>query len=159
MSGVRPPIARRVAPFLALLGVSISAAAPRAAEDPAAEIRASLEQWRADFNARRAAHICDLFAPDLRYDFQGLPEQNYSQLCDRLHRKLADQSRTFRYGLTIKEIIVSGSLAVVRLTWASTLTVSYGRSATENEPGLDVFQRQPDGRWQIIRYIAYPVSP
>jgi ketosteroid isomerase-like protein len=23
------------------------------------------------------------------------------------------------------------------------------------EPGLDVFRRQPDGSWKIVRYIAY----
>jgi uncharacterized protein (TIGR02246 family) len=150
---------RLIVPFLALAGIAMSAAAPRAAEDPAAEIRAALEQWRADFNARRAAHICDLFAPDLRYDFQGLPEQSYPLLCARLHRAIADRSKTLQYGLSIKEVIVSGSLAVVRLTWASTVTGSDGRSATDDEPGLDVFQRQPDGRWQIIRYIAYPAHP
>jgi ketosteroid isomerase-like protein len=152
-------IAQFIVPFLALVGISINGAEPRAAEDPAVEIRAALEQWRADFNVRRTAHICDLFAPGLRYDFQGLPEQNYRLLCARLHRALADRSKTLRYGLSIKEVIVSGSLAVVRLTWASTVTESDGRSATDDEPGLDVFQRQPDGRWQIIRYIAYPAHP
>lgn len=54
----------------ALSGVS---SAKTVAEDPATIIRSALDQWRDDFNARRAAHICDLFAPDLRYDFQGLP--------------------------------------------------------------------------------------
>jgi ketosteroid isomerase-like protein len=151
--------ARSIVAFLTLAGISIGGAASQAAEDPASEIRAALEQWRVDFNARRATRICDLFAPSLRYDFQGLPEQDYTLLCDRLHRTLADHSRTFQYGLTIKEVIASGSLAVVRLTWASTVTESDGRSATDDETGLDVFQRQPDGRWQIIRYIAYPARP
>src|ERR1700722_5218717 len=148
-------IARLIVPCLALVGMSLSAPAPRAAEDPATEIRASLEQWRVNFNARRAAHICDLFAPGLRYDFQGVPEQDYTQLCARLHRSLADHSKTFQYGFTIKDVIVSGSLAAVRLTWAATVIESDGRSTTGDELGLDVFQRQPDGRWQIIRYIAY----
>jgi ketosteroid isomerase-like protein len=152
-------IARSIVAFLALVGISISGAGSRAAEDPASEIRTALEQWRADFNARRATRICDLFAPSLRYDFQGLPEQNYTLLCDRLHRTLADRSKTFQYGLSIKEVIASGSLAVVRLTWASTVIASDGRSATNDEIGLDVFQRQRDGRWQIIRYMAYPAHP
>jgi len=26
---------------------------------------------------------------------------------------------------------------------------------TSEEVGLDVFRRQPDGRWKIIRYIAF----
>jgi hypothetical protein len=124
------------------------------AEDPPADLRAALEQWRLDFNARRSANICGLFANELRYDFRGLSEQNYSLLCNRLHRALNDTTRSFHYDLRIKEIIVSGSLAIVRLTWISTLTAN-GNSDTHEEPGLDVFQKQADGRWQIIRYIAY----
>jgi steroid delta-isomerase len=150
---------RFVAPLLALAGLLFDCAGLRAAGDPAADIRAALEHWRVDFNARRAAHICDLFSPSLRYDFQGLPEQNYAQLCDRLGRALADHTQSLHYGVRIKEIIVSGSLAVVRLTWTSTVTGSDGRSATSYEPGLDVFQRQSGGRWQIIRYIAYTAHP
>jgi steroid delta-isomerase len=145
--------------LIVLLAGIVGAPGARADDDPAADIRAALEQWRADFNARRPAHICDLFAPDLRYDFQGLPEQDYAQLCDRLHRALADATKSFRYGLRIKEIIVSEPLAVVRLTWTSTLTRSDGQSTTDDEQGLDVFRRQADGSWKIVRYIAYPEHP
>jgi len=130
-----------------------------AAVDPATVIRAALEHWRDDFNAGKADGICDLFAHDLRYDFQGLPEQNYTQLCTRLHRALADPTQSFHYGLRIKEVIVSDNLAVVRLTWISTLTRKDGKSEIEDEPGLDVFQRQTNGEWQIIRYMSYPEAP
>ena len=143
----------------ALLAIVACGTVARAADDPAAVIRAELEQWRLDFNARRDARICDLFAPDLRYDFQGLPEQNHTLLCERLHRALADRTKTFQYGLRIKEVIVSGRLAVVRLTWISNLTGADGRTTSDEEPGLDVFQRQPDGNWRIIRYIAYTATP
>jgi ketosteroid isomerase-like protein len=146
------------AAILLLLAAGASAGA-RAGDDPASTIRAALEQWRLDFNARRADHICELFSRALRYDFQGLPEQNYPLLCARLHRALSDRTRSFQNGLHIKEIIVAGSLAVVRLTWISTVTPSGGHGTTVDEQGLDVFQRQPDGRWQITRYIAYPDEP
>jgi steroid delta-isomerase len=139
-----------------LLLLAAASGAARAGDDPAARIRAALDQWRLDFNARRADHICDLFSPSLLYDVQGLPEQNHTLLCARLHRALADPARSFQNGLRIKEIIVAGSLAVVRLTWISTVTPLGGHGTTVDEQGLDVFQQQPDGRWQIIRYIAYP---
>ncbi len=126
---------------------------------PPTVIRAELERWREDFNAGRADHICDLFAHDLRYDFQGLPEQNYALLCDRLHRALANPTQSYHYGLDIKEIIVSGDLAVVRLTWTSILTEKDGRQVTEEEPGLDVFRRDTGGAWKIIRYMSYPETP
>jgi ketosteroid isomerase-like protein len=149
---------RLVSTLLVVLAISAGSTGLRATDAPFANIRAALEQWCADFNARRATHICDLFAPSLRYDFQGLPEQNYALLCDRLHRVLADHTKSFQYGLHIKEVIMSGSLAVVRLTWISTVT-SDGHSTTGEEPGLDVFQRQRDGSWKIIRYMAYPTNP
>jgi steroid delta-isomerase len=124
-------------------------------KDPASAIRSALSQWRADFNARRSAHICDLFAPDLHYDFYGAPERTYPLLCDRLHHALADTTQSLHYDLTIKEIIVSGNLAIVRLTWRSTVTMN-GKAQSNDETGLDVFGLQPDGSWKIIRYIAYP---
>jgi steroid delta-isomerase len=141
--------------LIAALVMPFAAATTWAADDAASDLRAALEKWRLDFNARRSAHICDLFAPDLRYDFQGLPEQTFPLLCGRLHHALADDTKSFDYGLHIKEVIVSGWLAVVRLTWVSTVTLSDGHRSTNLEPGLDVFERQPDGTWKIIRYIAY----
>ncbi|WP_176059604.1 nuclear transport factor 2 family protein [Paraburkholderia sp. BCC1876] len=124
-------------------------------KDPASTIRSALEQWRADFNARRVAHICDLFAPELRYDFYGAPERTYALLCARLHRALADSTQSLHYDLRIKEIIVSGNLAIVRLTWTS-IDTERGKQQSTDEIGLDVFGRQADGSWKIIRYIAYP---
>src|ERR1700743_1303000 len=112
---------------IAIAALPCLSGAKTAADNPAAIIRTALEQWRDDFNARRATHICDLFAPDLRYDFQGLAEQTYPLLCDRLHRAPANTARSIQYGLTIKEIIVSGRLAVVRLTWISTTTNEGGK--------------------------------
>jgi uncharacterized protein (TIGR02246 family) len=134
----------------------VAAADLRAETDPETAIRAALEKWRQDFNARKADTICDLFAKDLLYDFRGLPEQNYSLLCDRLHKALASETPNITYGLRIKEVIVSDDLAVVRLTWISTVKAADGTSETDDEQGLDVFAKQPDGAWRIIRYIAYP---
>lgn len=123
--------------------------------DPESNIRYALAHWQNDFNARRATHICDLFAQDLRYDFYDAPERTYSELCSRLHHALADTTQSLQYDLKIKEIIVSGNLAIVRLIWRSTVTIR-GKQQSNDETGLDVFGRQPDGSWKIIRYIAYP---
>jgi ketosteroid isomerase-like protein len=49
-------------------------------------------------------------------------------------------------------VIVDRDMAIVRLTW--TLTVTPG-DIMSIEPGLDVFRREADGRWRIIRYMAY----
>jgi uncharacterized protein (TIGR02246 family) len=119
-------------------------------------IRDALIRWTADFNGRDATGICDLFAPDLRYDFRGSPERDYNAMCSLLHRALGDRSKTITYSFDIKEIIVSGDMAIVRLVWTSRASQEGSSQVTETkEPGLDVFRRQPDGQWRIARYMAY----
>ena len=126
------------------------------AEDSAeAAIRSALAQWTQDFNNRNAEKACSLFAQDLRYDFRGYPERDYRDICDRMQRSLGDASKTYSYDLDVREIIVSGDIAVVRLVWRLTVTLPNGQRVVSVEPGMDVFRKEPDGAWKIIRYIAY----
>ena len=128
----------------------------QAAGDAESEIRAALAQWTRDFNNRNASRICDLFAPDLRYDYRGFPERDYATLCGLLKRSLAESTKKFDYALDIKEIIVSDDVAVVRLVWTLSVTTPGSMTPTvTREPGLDLFRKQPDGTWKIVRYIAY----
>ncbi len=143
---------------IALAGcvLSLGAAAQSPASEAETAIRGALAQWTADFNAREAARICDLFAPDLVYDYRGFPERRYADLCALLHRSLADRTKQFTYALDIKEIIVSGDMAIVRLVWTLKVTLPGAATPVESkEPGLDVFRRQPDGSWKIARYMGY----
>jgi len=119
-------------------------------------IRDALMKWTSHFNAGDTGEICGLFAPELRYDYRGHLERGFADVCGLLQRSLSDRTKTYSYSLQIKEIIVSGDLAVVRLVW--TLKVSPIGSANETiseEPGMDIFRKQPDGSWKIVRYIAY----
>ncbi|MEO8421658.1 MAG: nuclear transport factor 2 family protein [Hyphomicrobium sp.] len=125
------------------------------AESTEDAIRATFAQWTQDFNAGKADAVCRLFSPDLRYDFRGYPERDYNDVCTLLHRSLADRSKRYVYALDIREIMVSGDLAVVRLAWTLTVTLPNGQIVTTVEPGMDVLRKGPDGQWKIIRYIAY----
>jgi ketosteroid isomerase-like protein len=142
--------------FVGLAGTHICAQTTDPAQD---QIHSAIMKWTADFNARNSREICNLFAPDLRYDYQGFPERGYQDVCSLLQRSLSDPNKRYSYSPNIKEIMVSGDLAIVRLTW--TLTVKTEGAAgdiTSEEPGIDVFRRQPDGSWKIIRYVAYGAS-
>ncbi len=119
-------------------------------------IRAALVQWTRDFNERRADRVCDLFSPALRYDYRGFPERGFEDICGLLKRSLADRDRRYTYALRIKDVLVSGDLAAVRLVWTlSFRPAGSAKGVVSTEPGLDVFRRQPDGGWKIVRYLAY----
>ena len=109
-----------------------------------------------DFNARDATHICDLFAPDLVYDYRGFPERDYATLCGLLRRSLVRSGEDLHLCARYQGDHRVGRHGVIaRVVW--TLKVASAGSKTEEsrEPGLDVFRRQPDGSWKIARYIAY----
>jgi uncharacterized protein (TIGR02246 family) len=143
------------ASILAGFALCLPSAAPSYAEDTAAvEIERTLTGWMADFNAGKTERICDLFATDVRADFRGHPTRDHTAVCELLTKSLSDETRSYRYALDIKEILVFGDAAVVRLVW--TLTIKNTDGEIESvEPGLDVFRRQADGTWKIVRYMAY----
>jgi uncharacterized protein (TIGR02246 family) len=146
---------------IGLLLLALIGPAAAQTDSPAqAEIRAALTQWMVDFNAGNAEKTCALFAPDLVAQVRGRPERGYAVQCDLLKSSLADQSKTYRYALAIREIIVSGDLAVVRQTWTMTVKrKDSGAESTSDEYGLDVFRRQADGSWKIARYMSYDTLP
>ena len=147
---------------VAVLVAVLLASAPARAEDTSRredtsrkEITDALTQWTAAFNAGDAEKTCALFSRDLRADYRGQPESGYDGQCDILRRSLNDKTRRYSYALAIKEVLVWGDVAVVRLTWTLTITPKEGKTITSIEPGLDVFRKEADGHWRIVRYMAY----
>lgn len=139
------------------LGVAVllALAGPAAADDDAGMIRQRLLDWRAAFNARDADGACDLFAPDLAYSVPDVTRGTHQTMCDNFARIFAKPGLTLAYAEPlIHEIILSGDTAIVRLTWTLTAESDGGRE-TSTEEGMDIFTRQPDGRWSISRFIAF----
>ncbi|MCO5131192.1 MAG: nuclear transport factor 2 family protein [Xanthobacteraceae bacterium] len=120
--------------------------------DDAADIRSRLRRWTESFNSRDKVGACDLFSKSLVSDVQGQGEASYETRCATIGKALDDPQRSFHYSLNIKDIIVDKTLAVVRLNW--TLKISPG-DIVSTEIGLDVFRKENDGRWRIVRFIAY----
>ena len=140
---------------LTALLLSLFSSGPLLADDAAMEVKSALTRWMADFNAGKTERVCDLFAADVRADFRGYPTRDHQAVCDLLIKSQTDNTRAFSYALDIKEILVFGDVAVVRLVWTLTIKEKGGREIKSVEPGMDIFRRQADGSWKIIRYMAY----
>ncbi len=142
----------------ALLFTVASPSAYAGVEADKAAIAARLEAWSDAFNARDASQTCDLFSADLLSTVRGRPDEGRDAVCRRIAVALADRNLTMRYAPDIEEVIVSGDLAVVRIVWS--VTVQDGpRSTVSKEPGIDVFRREADGRWRILRFLAFSNAP
>jgi ketosteroid isomerase-like protein len=153
---------RRPRQLLAGVGVAlalfIAAAKAAGPDDPSAAKAAIVERlhlWTAAFNSRDLAGVCGLFAPDLSYTVDGILNGSRDRLCANIATALSKPGVELRYDEpTIHEILVSGDLAVVRLTWTLTEEKN-GTRDVNTEEGMDVFRRAPDGVWSMMRYIAF----
>ncbi len=122
------------------------------------QITERLQRWATAFNARDAAGTCELFARDLISTAPGAVEVGREAVCAQLKTLLAKPEPQLRYHVDIREIIISGDIGIARLFW--TLTTGKGaKTDVSREAGIDIFERQPDGRWSIARFIAFTVPP
>ncbi len=147
---------RRLAPLVAIALTATAAGTALAdADADKAAIVQRLQQWTAAFNARDSAGTCDLFAPDLVYAIPEVVRGTRETMCSNLAALQARTDIRLHYANPdIHEILLAGDVAVVRLTWTLTTEVD-GRRDTTTEEGMDIFRRQPDGRWSIARFIAF----
>ena len=162
MHGSRLGAARLTARALLTCLCLIAASAPAAHADEEAEkaaITARLRGFSDAFNARDADRLCDVFSPDLIATIPFAAEANREAICGNLDRLLARSDLRLAYAYPdIREIIIAGDLAVVRVIW--TLTVHKGAEQdTTEEAGIDIFRRQPNGRWSIARMAALTMRP
>jgi hypothetical protein len=108
------------------------------------------------FSGGDADGVSAIFAPDPRSDVGPFIDGTYDQLCDRPHLVLQNRQATFQYPLDIKEIPISGDLAVVRLVWTSSVTHRGSeKPVVTTEPGIDVMRHDQDGAWRIFRFVAH----
>ena len=154
----RTSMFRRSLTAIVTIVLTVAAMMAAASADPAADeaaIRQRFQRWTADFNARDKAGVCDLFAPDLVYSIPEVVQGTRQTLCANLAAMLARSDITLHYdNPDIHDIIVMGDVAVVRLTWTLTTEVNGIKDRTTEE-GMDIFRRQPDGRWSIARFVAF----
>jgi steroid delta-isomerase len=145
--------------FCLLAANPIATSASADPDSDRAAITERLQRWTAAFNAHDAVGICDLFAPDLISTVLGDLGGSRNALCARLAALQAKPGLQLHYNdPDIREIIVCGDIAVVRLFW--TLTTQSGASQdVTTEAGMDIFKRQPDGKWSIIRFLSFTLKP
>ncbi len=144
---------------LSLLASAGFAHADTTAENLAAEkeIRAALLRWTAAANQGDMKAALSVWAPDLIGWPADGPDDTYPLEAEYAKQRPGPAKTS--YGLTINEVIVDGSLAVVRDTWTETTRQASGPDKVTTFRSYEVWRRQSDKSWKISRWIDGPSKP
>lgn len=146
-------------PYFTLLAIAGLANAASSNDNAAAEkqIRAALANWVEAANRGDYKAASEVWAPDLiGWAPQG-PDDTYEREAAYAKLPVAPPKTTF--ALMIDEVIVDGSLAVVRDTWTQTTKQDGGAIKVSTFRSYEVWRRQPDASWKISRWIDGPEMP
>jgi ketosteroid isomerase-like protein len=146
------------------LCVVLMAAAPAAFGDASAsntlaetQIRSALGDWVSAANRGDYRAALKVWAPDLIGWAPDGVDDTYQR--EAAFAGLPVQAPKTTYKLIINEVIVDGSLAVVRDTWIETTLRDAGPATVSQFRSYEVWRRQPDKTWKISRWIDGPVLP
>jgi ketosteroid isomerase-like protein len=144
--------------LILLVGAGV-ARADAVADSAAAEkqIRAALAGWVEAANRGDYKAALDVWAPDLIGWSPDGPDDSYAREAAGAKGPSGPVNTT--YALTINEVIVDGSLAVVRDTWTQTTRQDSGRDKVATFRSYEVWRCQPDSTWKISRWIDGPMKP
>jgi steroid delta-isomerase len=117
-------------------------------------IRTRLHDWSAANNRGDQQQANDIWAPGVQGWFPA-SDQFTTAAAARLVGAKPEIASKPTYDVTVNEVLVSGDMAVVRDTW--TETRHFGEKTVERViRSFEVWQRQPDQRWRITRWISAP---
>jgi len=129
----------------------------RQAADVAA-IRAAIQQTAAAINAHDVDGVMAHYARDVQVSYPGIKDTGYDDFYAS-YRQMMGPAVTTRTTPTIEEVAVSGDLAMVRITWDTTITAKdTGRVTTRKARDLQVWRREKDG-WKFARGMWHHVNP
>lgn len=114
--------------------------------------------WTAAFNRKDLQKSCQLFSKSIVADYQGVPQKNYVTICDGFKKIFSIDRQRYQYHFKLHDVYRSGNLAVVRITWYLRILEDNKLKSQIQDEGMDVFQKNAVGRWEIVNYIGYLVS-
>jgi ketosteroid isomerase-like protein len=144
--------------LVCLLLLAAGHAHAQAPTDSAAAVRSirqALAGWVDAANREDWKTAAQVWAPDLVGWYPGQPDDTYTKEMKSAAHPRAGRAHT-RFEVNVIEVMVSGSMAVVRDIWRFTTAPGTPDSSAAVVRSYEVWGRQPDGQWKIRRWISAP---
>lgn len=121
-----------------------------------AEVRAQFGQWLAAYRARDLEGVMAIFDPQVRFEFQGSPDLDWTALRRNYQAEFAATAQS-EWRPQWDEVLIAGDLAIAFASWRE-----YVGGAAEPRTAnraVDILRRGEGCRWRIVRSSNYPLRP
>lgn len=143
--------------FILLLSMPVKLLAGQTVKDRA-EFTQVFTRWTNAFNRREEAASCGLFSPRVVANYRGVPQKNYTSICDGFKKIFQDKNKNYHYRFVLHDIYRAGDLAAVRITWYLQVNEDGKAVSSTQDEGIDVLEKSPTGKWEIVNYLAYALA-
>ena len=150
---------------ISILATSASADEARTGEAASAHerdvetLRKAILRSAEAFNASDPKAIMAPYARDIVLTYPGIPDMGYDELVKAYDEMTAPRPGVkARTSPEIEEILVSGDLGIIRITWTTTTTeTNPPREWTRRMRDLQVWRRESDGTWKFARGMHFRI--
>jgi ketosteroid isomerase-like protein len=123
-------------------------------ERDTATIKAAIEAGAKSCMEGRPSDVVRAYAPDITLSYPGIADQDYATILEGYRRLCGSgEGMVERTVPTFEEMLVSGDLAVVRITWTTRLR---GAAADRQLRDMQIWRRDKEG-WRFSRGVHYPI--
>ncbi|HEU4535153.1 MAG TPA: nuclear transport factor 2 family protein, partial [Polyangiaceae bacterium] len=126
-----------------------------------AEVRAALAELAHAFTTNDAERVVALASRDMHLIHPTRGEVTYEMYTSGFREAFAQPPPPGQKLVVadLDRVYVSGELAVVGITWRTTLTAPDGAVTRRGERDQEVWRREADGRWRLFRGASYRMTP
>lgn len=145
-----------ITPLIAFAAAAaVAAPCPPPSED---QVRSEFTRWMKAYDAHDLAGTMEIFAPDVRFEFQGSPEQSRADLEQGYVKSFARPGKA-TWVPTWDQVLLSDTLATAFSTWRAIVTEPGSKPEVKAENrGVDVLRRGADCRWRIVHSLNFPLK-
>lgn len=123
-------------------------------------IRQAVIQTGVAFNERKPDSILVHYAPDILVSYPNVPDTDYAGFAQAFAGLPNRPPGVVSTRPDIHEIIVSGDLAMVRVSWITTTRQTDPvKEVTRRARDMQIWQRQTDGSWKFTRGLWFHEKP
>ncbi|MBI1937202.1 MAG: DUF4440 domain-containing protein [Ignavibacteriales bacterium] len=131
-----------------------------AQNDESEKIKKILTSWVDSFNKKDLQQSLAIYSEDFIGYYPNQPDQNYASIKEEYEHIFNNKNLFVKLDLVLIEVKAVGNLAYAGMNLTATVKPTFSKqAAVAVDKGLQIWQKQNDGNWKMIRSSSFAFQP